>query len=332
MSSVHHDTDSMSALETVTAFAPATVANVAVGFDILGFPVEATGDTVRLERIDSPTVEIEEIDTSALAEATAEPIVLPSDPEKNVAGHVLLKFIAAYELPFGFRLRLKKGIPLSSGMGGSSASAAAALTAAAPFVHPVPGPEELLGFALEGERCASGAAHGDNVTPCLFGGLTLLRSLAQREVVRLPFPEQVRVVLVHPDLRLDTREGRLALGTEAPIETFVAQSANLAGFIAGCFRGDLDLVARSLKDELVEARRAPLVEGFAEVKAAALRAGAMGMSLSGSGPAVFAWCRSGDDAEKVREAIERSWNGMGVDTRGWVSVISGEGARVTEAR
>jgi homoserine kinase len=256
---------------------------------------------------------------------------LPADPEKNVAGKVLLKFMEDHPLSFGLRVRIHKGIPLSSGMGGSAASASAALTAAALFVNPVPGPRELLCYALEGELCASGSPHGDNVTPCLYGGLTLLRSLSEAEIIRIPFPQDVRVVLVHPDLRLDTREGRKALGTDAPIKTYVAQSANLAGFIAGCFLGDMDLVARSLKDELVEARRAPLVKGFAEVKTAALEAGAMGMSLSGSGPSVFAWCRSDADAERVRGVIEQTWNGLGVKTEGWISEISGEGARVVEA-
>ncbi len=304
----------------VTAFAPATVANVAVGFDILGFPVEAEGDTVIAERTEEPGVTIAAIDGLARNLSLA--------PHKNVAGYVAELFTKAYGFPFGLRLSLHKGIPLSSGMGGSAASAAAALMAAAGFLERSPGPRDLLPFALEGERLATGAAHGDNVAPCLFGGMTLLRSLEEGDIVSLPFPSQLRAVLVHPRLSLDTRDGRAALGDCCRFEDVVAQSANLAGFLTGCFREDFELISRSLRDVLVEPKRAAMVAGFDAVKAAALAAGALGFSLSGSGPAVFALCRGGEIAEAVAKAVEHAWNAKGVETESWVSPISEKGAHV----
>lgn len=307
----------------VSAFAPATVANVAVGFDILGFPVEAAGDTVVLERVDGRGLEIIEI--SGL-EAD-----LPKDIDKNVAGHVIQRFLEDHPLLHGFKIYIHKGIPLSSGMGGSAASAAAALVALSGFFEESFSPVDLLPYALEGERLATGAPHGDNVTPCLFGGLTLLRSLKDAEVVQIRFPEQIKVMLVHPHLRLDTREGRAALGLHAPIPTFVEQSANLAGFIAGCCSSDLDLIQKSLSDVLVEPKRMPLVPGFSEVKRAALsQEGVLGFSLAGSGPSVFAWCRSRQSAEAAMHAVQNTWDELGIRNEGWVSDISVLGARITE--
>jgi homoserine kinase len=306
----------------VTSFAPATVANVGVGFDILGFPVEAEGDTVTAVRMEEPGVEVAAVDGVVRS--------LSLDPQINVAGYVAGLFLKAYGFPFGLRLYLHKGIPLSSGMGGSAASAAAALTAAAGFLKEAPGPADLLPFALEGEKLATGASHGDNVAPCLYGGLTLLRSAEKAEVLRLPYPPQLRVVLIHPRLELNTRDGRAALGDCFEICEFVTQSANLAGFIAGCFRSDFDLIGRSLQDVLVEPRRAPLVPGFEEVKQAALAEGALGFSLSGSGPSVFALCRDGESAENTAQAAEKRWNELGVETESWVSPISDQGAHVIE--
>ncbi|HDQ13404.1 MAG TPA: homoserine kinase [Sediminispirochaeta sp.] len=309
------------AVQRAAAFAPATVANVAVGYDILGFSLEAAGDTVVLERSSHPGLEIVEI--SGLERD------LPKDPRKNVAGFVVRNFLEKNPLPFGLKIWINKGIPLSSGMGGSAASASAALWALSSFYLEEIRPEELLPYALEGERLATGDAHGDNVTPCLFGGLTLLRSLDGAEVVQLPFPEEIRVMLIHPHLRLDTRDGRAALGDSVPIKVCVEQSGNLAGFLAGCFSKDLTLIGSCLRDVMVEPKRAPLVPGFAEVKQAALSGeGVLGFSLAGSGPSVFAWCQGEEAAEAAKERVRDVWRRRGVDSEGWVSRIGTRGARI----
>ncbi len=307
------------------AFAPATVANVAVGFDILGFPLDAVGDTVTVERIDPAPGS-----APAVTLAGTDGVVsnLPAEPERNTATLPLIRLREDLDLPFGFRVSVRKGIPLSSGMGGSAASAVGALVAADSLL-PEPLPREsLLKYALLGEELASGSPHGDNAAPCLLGGLTLLRSVDPVETVRIPVPGGLRVVLVHPHRELDTRSSRGILPRELPLKEYVAQSSRLAAFVAACYTGDLDLMARSLKDGLVEPRRAPLIPAFHSVQRAALQAGALGCSISGSGPSVFALCRSGEDAEKTRRAMAAAWEAAGVPCDSWTGSISQSGARL----
>ncbi len=311
-----------------TAFAPATVANVAVGFDILGFPVEGVGDTVSVERLEpgpgaAPTVLIESIDGKAAGCAG-----LPLEAGRNTAGIALLSLLRDEGLSFGFALRINKGIPLSSGMGGSAASSVAALVAAnALLPRPLP-PERLLAYALLGEELASGSAHGDNAAPCLYGGLTVVRSLDPIELVRVPLPAGLAVALAHPHMELDTRTSRAALPSELPLKEYVAQSANLASFIASCYTGDLGLMGRSLCDVLVEPRRARLIPAFSAVKRAALKAGALGCSISGSGPSLFALCGNLEDARRSGAAMAAAWEAAGIGVDLWTSIVATAGARI----
>jgi homoserine kinase len=310
----------VSRLFTVTAFAPATVANVAVGFDIMGFPVDAVGDEVTVTRIDKPEVRVKAV-TGISGE-------IPLDPARNTATIGLIEMISDYSLGFGFEVSIRKCIPLGSGMGGSAASAVGALVAANALLEsPLPR-ERLLKYALLGEYVASGAAHPDNAAPCLFGGLTLTRSVDPVEVVRIPVPESIRCVLVHPHARLDTRTARGVLRREVPLVDHVRQSTNLAGFLAGCFSGDIALIGRSMVDVLVEPQRAPLINGFVKAKEAAMRAGALGCSISGSGPSVFAWVGSTHEATVVMNAMTRAFAEVGVESDAWVSPVSSEGARI----
>jgi homoserine kinase len=312
-------------INIATAFAPATVANVAVGFDVLGFPVDGVGDTVTAERVwpdagGRPSVTIGSI--------TGVVSGLPLDASRNTAGIVLQNLIRILDLPFGFRLSVDKGIPLSSGMGGSAASSSAALVAANALLDKPLDLEALLGFALSGEELASGSAHGDNVAPCLYGGLVILRSVNPVDVVRVPLTEPLYVALVHPHRELDTRTSRGALPAELPLRDYVAQSSRLAAFMVACCTGDFALMSRSLEDVLVEPRRARLIPAFGAVKHAALRAGALGCSISGSGPSVFALCRTQDEAGRTGSAMAAAWNAAGVDSDVWVSALSQEGARI----
>lgn len=312
-------------IHIATAFAPATVANVAVGFDILGFPVYGVGDTVRVERSWPTAGKAPEVAITGIGGVVGG---LPLDASRNTAGIVLQQLMRRLGLPFGFTLTIEKGIPLSSGMGGSAASSSAALVAANALLERPLDTAELLSYALAGEELASGSAHGDNVAPCLFGGLTLLRSVDPVEVVRVPLAVRVYVALVHPHRELDTRTSRGALPTELPLKDYVAQSSRLAGFMVACCTGDFTLMARSLEDILVEPRRARLIPAFAAVKHAALRAGALGCSISGSGPSVFALCRTEAEATRAGEAMAATWKAAGVQSDVWVSVLSQEGARV----
>lgn len=309
-----------------TAFAPATVANVAVGFDILGFAVEAAGDRVRVTTTPEPSVRLREVTDAAGAPFGAG---IPLDPARNTATVGLLALLEEQKPGFGFEVSVAKGIALGSGMGGSAASAVASLVAANALLPRPLDAEALLPYALLGEQAASGAIHPDNVAPCLLGGLTLVTSLSPFRHVRLPVPREILTVLAHPHVRVDTRAARRMLREDVPLADFVRQTASLAGFVAGCYTGDIGLIGESLRDHVVEPQRAPLIPAFGEVKAAALAAGAIGASISGSGPTVFAWATSPESAERVRRSMLRAFHEHGAaDADSWVSPVSEHGARI----
>jgi homoserine kinase len=309
----------MAGLRSATAFAPASVGNVAVGFDILGHALDAVGDRVTATRIDEPVVRIARIDGVVTD--------LPRDVERNTAARAVAAMHAALALPFGIELAIDKGIPLGSGMGGSAASASAALVAANALLDVPLSVEALYPYALDGESAASGGRHGDNLGPQLLGGLVL--STADR-LVKLPVPAGLTCVLVHPDAVLETRRAREALRGAYAIGDFVPQSANLALVLAGCYRGEIGLIRAGLADVLVEPRRAPLIAGFAEVKQAALDAGALGASISGAGPSVFAWfadaATAAGAAPRMAAVFSAAHHARPTDV--YVSAVDAPGARV----
>ena len=300
-----------------TAFAPASIGNVGVGFDILGHTIAGPGDRVSVRRVAEPGVRIVAIRGNATP--------LPLEADRNTAGAALVAMRKVLALQFGFEVEIDKGIPFGSGMGGSAASAVAALVAANATLD-TPLPRTLLyPFALDGEYAASGGRHGDNVGPMLLGGLVL--ATADR-LVKIPTPPKLHCALVHPHAVLETREARAALAGTYKLSEFVAQSANLALLLAGCHANDIELIRAGLRDLLVEPRRAPLIQGFAEVKRAALDAGALGASISGAGPSVFAWCEDERAANGVAEHMRAAFAGTGFDSDAWVSPVSGPAAEL----
>lgn len=317
-------------MRSATAFAPATVANVAVGFDILGFAIESVGDVVTVRLTDRGTdcgaVRIREIVNDTGASGALD---ISLDPATNAATVGLIKLRDELRLDFGFEVTLCKGIALGSGMGGSAASAVGALVAANSLLdNPLP-TDALLEYALLGEQTASGTAHPDNIAPCLFGGLTLVLSLYPLRYVSLPVPASILTVLVHPRLRVDTHMARSILKPSVPLADHVQQSANLAGFIAGCFGNDLEMIGHSFSDLIVEPQRAHLIPGFADVKAAAMESGALGASISGSGPSVFAWVTSNQAAAQVRDAMVQAFRANGLtEVDSWISSVSQKGAAI----
>jgi homoserine kinase len=287
-----------------TAFAPASVGNVAVGFDILGHALEGAGDRVTARRIAEPEVRI--------ASITGSVTNLPSAPEQNTAGRAVQVWREGEKIKFGVELSIQKGIALGSGMGGSAASAVAALVAVNALVDKPLSRERLYPYALAGEAVASGAAHGDNVGAQLLGGLVLS---TREHIVSIPVPTGLMCVLLHPEQVLHTRRAREVLRVPFALGDFVKQSANLAEVLVGCYRGDLALIRSGLSDVLVEPRRAELIPGFDALKAAALDAGALGASISGAGPSVFAWCSGRTSAKRVgvamRDAYAKACPGVG---------------------
>lgn len=310
----------MTAVTRATAFAPASSSNLAVGFDVLGHPLARHGDRVTAVRAARPGV--------TMGEVTGVAGPLPTDPAQNTAGLAVMRMLADHAPELGVTLSIDKGIPLGSGIGGSAASAVAAVVAANALLPAPLSTAELFPYALQGEGVASGAIHGDNVAPSLFGGLVLVRSLDPPDVVPLAAPPELRSVLVLPELSVNTRDARAVLPPEFPLKDVTHQCANLAGVLAGCFRGDLALIGRSLRDVLVEPHRARLIPGFHAVQAAAMEAGALGCSISGAGPSMFAWCVGDETAAAVQAAMEAAFAQASIRAAGWVSPVDGPGARL----
>ncbi len=300
-----------------TAFAPASVGNVGVGFDILGHSLAGPGDRAIVRRIAEPVVRITAIRGAVLD--------LPMDAAANTAGQALIALRSALALAYGFEIELEKGLALGSGMGGSAASCVAALVAANVLLDVPLATGALYPFALAGEAVASGSRHGDNVGPMLLGGLVLATS---NRLVAIPVPASWYCTLVHPHAVLETRAARAALQGQYALPDFVAQSANLSLVLAGCFRGDAALVRAGLSDVLVEPRRAPLIVGFDAVKQAALDHRAMGASISGAGPSVFAWFETRTDADAAAEAMRTAFADAGFGSDVFVSPIAGPAAQV----
>ena len=305
--------------KSATAFAPASVGNVGVGFDILGHTVAALGDKVRATRRAERGVAIRSI--------TGTVENLPLAAEKNTAGMAVLALCRELGLPYGFDLDIEKGIPLGSGLGGSAASAVAGIVAATALVGERLDRTELLKFAMQGEAVASGSVHVDNIAPSLYGGLVLTVGIDNPFVKQIPVPDSIRCVLVHPHMVLPTREARAILSKSVPLSDVIWQQANLAGFLAGCFTNDIALIRESLLDVVIEPQRQVLIPGFVDVKQAALAAGALGGSISGAGPTVFAWVDEAD-ADKVRAGMVEAFARHGLDSDSWVSTFDRAGARV----
>ena len=306
-------------LTWATAFAPASSGNVAIGFDILGFAVDALGDRVTVSRTDEPGVTISDV-----AGVAGE---LPSNPTQNTAGRSLLAMQEALQPGFGFDMRIEKGIALGSGLGGSAASAVGAVVAANALLDAPCEKLELLKFAMQGEAVASGSLHVDNIAPSLFGGLVLTVGIDHPRVKRIPVPERIRAVIVHPHMFLATRQARAILKRSVDLSDFVWQTANLAGFISGCYTDDLDMIRESFQDVVIEPQRQALIPGFQEVRAAAMGAGALGCSISGAGPSLFAWALE-PDAPGVLEAMRSQFVSRSIHVDEWVVGLASPGARV----
>ncbi len=307
----------------IKAFAPATVANVACGFDIFGFAVDEPGDVVELYRRDEPGIVITEI--------TGDEGRLPRDPGRNAVTVVMLKMLEQLEnTEFGCEVRLHKNMPLGSGMGSSAASAAAGVFAlnemlGNPFTR-----QQLLPFAIEGERIACGSAHADNVGPALMGGFVVIRSYKPLDIFQIPVPRDLYCTLAHPDIEVNTKDARFILRNEVSLKNAISQMGNVAGLIAGLMQEDYSLISRSMVDVIIEPVRAILIPEFNEVKHAALAQGALGCSISGAGPSMFTLSQGRETAERVGKAMQETFALAGIDSNIHVSAINQDGPRVLE--
>ena len=312
----------MSPPDTATARAPASVGNVGVGFDILGLAFGALEDRVTARRLSEKGVRLDAV--SGCVD------VLPGEADRNTALRGARALLDEAGAEFGVELSVQKGVPLSAGLGGSAASAVAAVVAVNALLDSPLDHDALFPFALEGERASSDPPPPDNVAACLMGGLVLTRPGTARPVTRLPLPSGLVCVVTHPDARLDTRDGRAALKPDAPLSTVIAHTGNLASFLAGCAADDHGLIAEGLRDVLVEPQRAGMVPGFANASAAAMEAGALGCSLSGSGPSIFAWCAA-PAADDVAAAMVHGFGQGGVSASAYRAPLCSAGAEVISA-
>lgn len=303
------------------AFAPATVSNVACGFDVLGFAIEGPGDLVVAEEQEENGV--------VIADLQGDEGRLPRQTERNTAGVAVRALLERAGLSGrGIALSIEKRMPLASGLGSSAASAVAAVVAVDALLGLGAPRPELLACALEGEKMACGSAHADNAAPSLYGGFVLVRGGAALEVVELPLVPRLTCALVRPHVAVETRGARLVLGDSVPLPAVVAQCGNLAALVAALFRQDLELLSRALVDHVAEPKRAGLVPGFREVQAAARQAGALGCSLSGSGPSIFALCASPESAERVADAMKAALDALAIPADRWVSPAGTRGAHL----
>lgn len=312
--------------EFVTAFAPASIGNVGVGYDMLGLAIKGAGDRVSARRIDATGVNIKEVRG---LDGEIHP-ALSTDATQNTASLAAEALWRDAGASGGVELIVRKGIPLQSGMGSSAASAVAGAVAVNALLEKPFAKEALLPYAMIGEKFASGGVHADNVASSLVGGLVLCPTVFLPSIARLPVPVGVCSVLLHPDLEVNTAESRSGLASSYSMEQWLEQQGYLAGFIAGCASNDIDLIGRSLRDVVIEPQRAASVPCFAAVKAAALEAAAFGCSLSGSGPSIFALCRE-EEAAKVADAMEQSCRKAGYECQSWVSPLDAPGAVVEHA-
>lgn len=303
----------------IHVFAPASVANVACGFDTLGFAIHRPGDDIVARFSDKPGLTISKI--------TGDEGKLPLEPEKNTAGVAAMALMKHLGVVQGIELEIHKGIPIGSGMGSSACSAVGAALAVNELMERPLEKEALLPFALQGEAIASGGAiHADNVGPCLLGGMVLVRSNEDLDTINIPVPENLYAAVALPGLEILTAEARNILRTEIPMKDAVTQWGNLGGMIAGLMMKDFPLIGRALKDVIAEPYRSSLIPGFYHAKQAALNAGALGCSISGAGPAVFALCKGDDIAFKVGVAMQQAFIGQGVGCERFISTINTQGA------
>jgi len=308
------------ALKSVTAFAPASVSNVAAGFDVMGFAIDGLGDRVTASFSDRPGVHITMVSIHGSA--------IPVDPAKNTAGPPASRLLERSGLTRGLNVRIEKGYASGSGLGSSAASAVASAAACNVLLGTNLPPRDLLPLAIEGEMAASGSLHADNVGPSLLGGFTLIRGYEPLDVIRLAPPEELWCAVILPRMEISTKASRKLLPDMVSLHDVVTQTGNAAGLVAGLLMSDYDLIGRSLHDVIAEPARAHTITGFAAMKKSALDAGALGCSISGSGPAVFALCRGEAVAQRVASAFAGALAPHRIGSSTYCSRISPNGATI----
>ena len=307
-------------MKEIKVFAPATIANLVCGFDILGMALQAPYDEMTLSLCDEPGIQIQHTDEYDL----------PETPEKNVAGASLQALIDEYKEPLGFNLKVHKNIKPGSGLGSSAASAAGVVVAANHLLGNVFSNEDLVRFAMNGEKLAGGVKHADNVAPCIYGGITLVRSIFPLDVIPLNVPD-LFITIVHPQIEVRTSDSRQILRKEVQLKDAIRQWGNIGGLITGFMKNDFDLIGRSLEDVIIEPVRSILIPGFQDIKLKCKEAGALGGGIAGSGPSVFMMSKEEATATVVEKIMKEVYQEIGVDYKTYVTKINCEGVKIFES-
>ena len=305
-------------MNQIKVFCPATIANISCGFDVLGVALDGVGDEMIVSKTSEKGIRITKLEGQEL----------PMETLQNVAGVAGLAFLQESDYEGGFDIEIYKKIKAGSGIGSSAASSTGAVWAMNELLGKPFSKLELVKFAMEGERLASGVAHADNVAPALFGGFTLVRSYDPLDVVPIPSPSDLFATVIHPQIEVKTSDSRKILKTNITLADGIKQWGNVGGLIAGLFTSDYDLIGRSLVDHIVEPIRSILIPGFDEVKSEALKAGALGCGISGSGPSIFALGKGETIAKRVGEAMKEVYQNIGVDYDVHVSRVNTEGIKI----
>ena len=305
-------------MNEIKIFCPATIANISCGFDVLGLCLETVGDEMIIRKSDVKGIKI----TKIIGEE------LPLETSKNVAGVAALALLDAIDYKFGFEIEIYKNIKPGSGIGSSAASAAGAVFGINELLGKPFKRKELVEFAMKGEAIASGSEHADNVAPAILGGITLVRSSAPLDIIKIESPSELYATVIHPQIELKTSEMRAVLQPMIPLKSAILQWGNLGGLIAGFYTSDYELIGRSLHDEIVEPLRGPFIPKFDVIKKTALENGALGSGISGSGPSIFALSKGIETANRIAKAMFVIYEDMNMPFEIHVSKVNTEGVKI----
>ncbi|MEJ2905351.1 homoserine kinase [Pedobacter panaciterrae] len=304
--------------KSIKVFAPATVANVVCGYDVLGFAVNQPGDEVIMSLTDGKGITISKI--------TGDDGKLPLNPTKNTVSASVQHYLNHIGKPdLGVEIELHKKMPIGSGLGSSSASTVAGLFAINTLMGNLLTNKELVPFAMKGEELACGYGHADNVAPALMGGFVLIRSYQPLDIISLPFPEEMHAAIVYPEVDVPTKDARQMIRSKVLLKDAVTQWGNVAGLVSGLFMKDYDLIGRSMTDILVEPTRSILIPDFYKLRTIAMKAGAVGFGISGSGPSVFALTKDADTANKITEKLKQHLKNISINSLSFVSEVNKRG-------
>ncbi|MEE1946944.1 homoserine kinase [Pedobacter sp. KR3-3] len=308
-------------MKEIKVFAPATVANVVCGFDVLGFAVNEPGDEVVMRLVEKPGVRLLKI--------TGDEGRLPLDSNKNTVSASVQHYLQHLNRPdIGVEIELHKKMPIGSGLGSSSASTVAGLFAINQLMGNLLSAKELVPFAMKGEELACGYGHADNVAPALMGGFVLVRSYNPLDLVVLPTPNNLFAAIVYPEVDVPTKDARQMIRSKVLLKDAVTQWGNVAGLVAGLCLDDVELMGRSMQDVLVEPVRSILIPGFEQLRELAMENGALGFGISGSGPSVFALTKDAAAAKRVTKAQQQHLNKLNINSKAFVSAVNAEGPKV----